>query len=255
MEYKDTLNLPRTDFAMKADLVTREPERLKKWEAVSIEFKGPSSDSMDNNPNPFLDYRLQVTFNGPHGQIYQAPGFFAGDGQGHGSGEVWRVIFTPDSVGTWHYTADFHAGANIAVDLNMNNGTPHSFHGTSGSFQINAPTCQPPGFLEYGRLEYVRGHYLKFADGDYWIKGGTNSPENFLAYAGFDNTIDQGGVIPDFLHYYQPHIADWNPNDPNFISQDSGYDARGIIGALNYLSEQQINSIYFLHMNLGGDGQ
>ncbi len=36
MEYKDTLNLPRTDFAMKADLVTREPERLKKWEAASL---------------------------------------------------------------------------------------------------------------------------------------------------------------------------------------------------------------------------
>ncbi len=34
MEYKDTLNLPRTDFAMKADLVAREPERLKKWEAA-----------------------------------------------------------------------------------------------------------------------------------------------------------------------------------------------------------------------------
>lgn len=36
MEYKDTLNLPRTDFAMKADLVTREPERLKKWEAAKL---------------------------------------------------------------------------------------------------------------------------------------------------------------------------------------------------------------------------
>src|ERR1017187_8527770 len=36
MEYKDTLNLPRTDFAMKADLVTREPERLKKWEAAQL---------------------------------------------------------------------------------------------------------------------------------------------------------------------------------------------------------------------------
>jgi isoleucyl-tRNA synthetase len=36
MEYKDTLNLPRTDFAMKADLVTREPERLKKWETVGL---------------------------------------------------------------------------------------------------------------------------------------------------------------------------------------------------------------------------
>ena len=31
MDYKDTLNLPRTDFPMKADLVTREPERLKHW--------------------------------------------------------------------------------------------------------------------------------------------------------------------------------------------------------------------------------
>ncbi len=36
MEYKDTLNLPRTDFPMKADLVTREPERLKKWEAGKL---------------------------------------------------------------------------------------------------------------------------------------------------------------------------------------------------------------------------
>ena len=36
MEYKDTLNLPRTDFAMRADLVTREPERLKKWEAAGL---------------------------------------------------------------------------------------------------------------------------------------------------------------------------------------------------------------------------
>jgi isoleucyl-tRNA synthetase len=39
MEYKDTLNLPRTDFAMKADLVTREPERLKKWEAANLYTK------------------------------------------------------------------------------------------------------------------------------------------------------------------------------------------------------------------------
>src|SRR6266550_4167920 len=36
MDYKATLNLPRTDFPMKADLVTREPERLKKWEADGL---------------------------------------------------------------------------------------------------------------------------------------------------------------------------------------------------------------------------
>ena len=36
MEYKDTLNLPRTDFAMRADLVTREPERLQAWTATQL---------------------------------------------------------------------------------------------------------------------------------------------------------------------------------------------------------------------------
>src|SRR3984957_15072721 len=34
MEYKDTLNLPRTGFPMKAELTAREPERLKKWEGL-----------------------------------------------------------------------------------------------------------------------------------------------------------------------------------------------------------------------------
>ena len=36
MDYKSTLNLPQTAFPMKADLVTREPERLSKWEASSL---------------------------------------------------------------------------------------------------------------------------------------------------------------------------------------------------------------------------
>ncbi|MBI5384433.1 MAG: isoleucine--tRNA ligase [Verrucomicrobia bacterium] len=36
MDYKDTLNLPRTDFPMKADLVTREPQRLEQWAAAGL---------------------------------------------------------------------------------------------------------------------------------------------------------------------------------------------------------------------------
>ncbi|MBL9136335.1 MAG: isoleucine--tRNA ligase [Verrucomicrobiales bacterium] len=36
MDYKTTLNLPQTGFAMKADLVIREPERLRKWEAARL---------------------------------------------------------------------------------------------------------------------------------------------------------------------------------------------------------------------------
>jgi isoleucyl-tRNA synthetase len=36
VDYKDTVNLPRTDFPMKANLPQREPEILKEWEAERI---------------------------------------------------------------------------------------------------------------------------------------------------------------------------------------------------------------------------
>ena len=39
MEYKDTLNLPQTDFAMKANLNQREPEMLAKWEENGLYAK------------------------------------------------------------------------------------------------------------------------------------------------------------------------------------------------------------------------
>ncbi|HKS31600.1 MAG TPA: isoleucine--tRNA ligase [Chthoniobacterales bacterium] len=34
--YKDTLNLPRTDFPMKANLAQREPELLRRWEEIRV---------------------------------------------------------------------------------------------------------------------------------------------------------------------------------------------------------------------------
>jgi isoleucyl-tRNA synthetase len=34
--YKDTLNLPKTDFPMKANLATREPEMLQKWQEAGL---------------------------------------------------------------------------------------------------------------------------------------------------------------------------------------------------------------------------
>ena len=46
MDYKETLNLPQTDFPMKASLVKREPELLAQWEKENIyasmreKFKG-----------------------------------------------------------------------------------------------------------------------------------------------------------------------------------------------------------------------
>ena len=36
MDYKATLNLPRTKFPMKANLARREPGRLQSWEDMSL---------------------------------------------------------------------------------------------------------------------------------------------------------------------------------------------------------------------------
>ncbi len=36
MDYKDTLNLPRTDFPMRANLPVREPERIEQWRAAGL---------------------------------------------------------------------------------------------------------------------------------------------------------------------------------------------------------------------------
>jgi hypothetical protein len=122
-------------------------------------------------------------------------------------------------------------------------GEAMAFDGVTGKIEIAPRDADAPGFLKWGRLEYVGNHYLKFRDGSYWIRGGTDSPENFLAYAGFDNTPAS--------HHYKEHIADWLSGDPDW-GQGKG---RSIIGALNYLASRNVNSIYFLTMNVGGDGK
>ena len=35
-EWKDTVNLPRTGFPMKANLQTAEPEAIARWEAMDL---------------------------------------------------------------------------------------------------------------------------------------------------------------------------------------------------------------------------
>src|SRR3989304_3267323 len=38
-DYKNTLNLPQTDFQMKANLAVREPETLKRWQEMDLNKK------------------------------------------------------------------------------------------------------------------------------------------------------------------------------------------------------------------------
>ena len=225
---------------------------LQKWRPVRIDFNGPRHSEQDTNPNPFLNYRLEVEFiNENNGVPYVVPGFFAGDGKGGSTGAVWRVLFSPDREGTWNYRASFRSGSDVSISLDPLAGKPAAFNGDTGSFFIKAPASSAPLFFKQGRLESIGSHYLKFRDGGYWLKQGINSPENFLGYHGFDNT-------PNAHHFYKKHIQDWKPGDPDWDSPDTPStkkDGRAIIGAINYLSSQHINSIYFMPMNIGGDGQ
>src|SRR5215208_6677866 len=220
---------------------------FKKWHPLTISFTGPSTTETNSSPNPFLDYRLQVSFTSPSGKSIEVPGFYDGDGNGASSGAVWKVRFNPDESGTWGYKASFRQGANVAIDTSATAGSPTSFDGASGTFNISPRDPAAPGFLSQGLLEYANGHYLKFRDGSYYLKGGADSPENWLGYAGFDNT-------PNAKHSFAPHVQDWQVGDPTF-NTSSAEGGKGLIGALNYLSSQGINSIYFLPMNIGGDGR
>jgi len=208
---------------------------------LTLTFRGPTANETDSDPNPFSDYRLEVRFQGPNSSSYQVPGYFDGNGRG-GAGNFWRIKFTPSRAGKWTYQASFRKGPQVATSLETNAGDPIAFNGTKGSFTIGGPDPEAEGFRKWGQLQYVGKHYLKFQHGPYWIRGGADSPENFLAYAGFDNTPPS--------HRYETHEEDWNPGDPDW-NQGKG---RAIIGALNSLASQGANSLYFLTMNIGGDG-
>ncbi|MFT7074619.1 MAG: hypothetical protein ACJA0P_000619, partial [Planctomycetota bacterium] len=224
------------------------------WHPVTIDFEGPNTSETATAPNPFLDYRLNVNLTRPDGTTMLVPGFFDGDGEGQASGNVWRARFTPDAPGIWTYRASFRTGEAVATSLESTAGDAVFFDGANGSFGIMPSDSSARGFLAKGRLDYVDGFYLQHkGSNEYFIKTGTNSPENFMGYAGFDDVQDNGGV--GIIHRFAPHIHDWNPGDPYFVSSSSGVDSKGIIGALNYLGEQGVNSLYFLPMNMGGDGQ
>ena len=56
--------------------------------------------------NKFADVELKTTFTSPSGKVTEFYGFFDGDGAGGGnksSGNVWKMRFIPDELGTWKY--------------------------------------------------------------------------------------------------------------------------------------------------------
>ncbi len=218
---------------------------LKRWHGVVLTFGGPET-SETASPNPFFHYRLNVTFS-QNDLSFVFPGYYAGDGNGEPNGNKWRVRFSPPKTGTWNYKASFRGGYNINTRLETNAGIPTSFDGAKGHFTVNESNKSDPDFRapENGLLINRGHHYLSFGgSGKFWIKGGPDIPENFLGYDGFENT-------PNPHHSYDAHLKDWQSGDPDW----GNGNGKRIIGALNYIAKKGGNCLYFLPMNIGGDGK
>lgn len=219
--------------------------KLTKWHKVTISFEGKELNE-NNEDNPFLNYRLNVTFKNKDSE-YIIPGFYAADGNASESsakgGKVWQVRFSPDKVGLWTYKVSFRKGKNIAISNEPDAGADSDFDGATGSFIVKETDTKGSAFQTKGRLKYVDDRYLNYSDTNKpFLKGGADSPENFLGYYEFDQTPPS--------HKYEPHAKDWKKGDPTWKNGKG----KNIIGALNYLASKGMNSVYFLTMNVFGDG-
>ena len=77
---------------------------FEKWSKVEIVFTGPNSVGMSDSAKPFK-ILVDVRFTGPSGETFDVPAFYDGNGIGGLNGNVWKVRFSPNAVGTWSFSS------------------------------------------------------------------------------------------------------------------------------------------------------
>lgn len=171
---------------------------------ILLPLEGAANSGAEVNP---FEIDIKVTFTGPAGQTYSVPAFFDGDGVGGQEGNIWKARFYADSLGEWSFTSSSEIS---------------QLAGFTGNFIVEASTgChaqtngEPQPLTCLGTLQYAGGYYLRFRNGDLWIKGGIDDPENFIGDA----------------------FGDW----------DAKKDA------VDFLSSKGVNSIYVITNNIDGD--
>lgn len=237
-------------LATSATAATLRPSSPRQYHELTINFEGPSTNERAT-PNPFRDFRLDVVFThmASHANTVVVPGFYAADGHAADtaatSGNTWAVRFTPSHTGTWRYAASFHTGPLIAVAAPAcvaTVGTSTAFHGETATFHVLGTEAQLPDLRARGHLRYVARRYLRFEDGAYFMKTGTNSPENLLSFVDFDGN---GSRLA-----FASHVRDWRRGDPTWGPRHRG---KGLVGALNYLARAGVNSVFAMLMTVRGD--
>ncbi|NIJ46264.1 hypothetical protein FHR24_002748 [Wenyingzhuangia heitensis] len=261
-------------FAMiaKAQKITGE---LKTWHKVTLTFNGPNT-SETAIPNPFSDYKLDVTFT--KGKTsYTVPGYYAAcdnPAEGCTSGNKWKVHFAPDSKGTWSYKVAFKTGKDVAVSNETNQQSAGFMDNTTGSFKVKSSDKSGRDFRapNHGRLQYVGERYLRFSgtnpkkpNGKWFVKAGADSPENTFAYDDFDATpnrrFSRWNNKKGILASYKRTRKSWNAHQQDYNAKESAkytwQNGKGteLLGVVNYLSSQGANAMSFLTFNAGGDDQ
>ena len=224
---------------------------LKKWHRITLSFEGPETSEIAEN-NPFLNYRLEVTFTNGE-EKFIVPGFYAADGNAANTssnfGNIWQVRFTPNKTGEWLYKVSFKTGENIAVsDASLNAESAGYFDGVEGSFSIEESDKVGKDNRAKGKLQYIGESYLRFAESNqYFIKLGVDAPENLLAYADFDASTNALGLQKK----WEPHANDFEKAATSFLWGEN--KGKNLLGAINYLSNESLNVFSFLTFNIDGD--
>ena len=134
--------------------------------------------------------------------------------------------------------ASFRTGTNVAISLDPNAGSPTSFDGDKGRFSVGPTDKSGRDLRGKGVLRYVGEHYMRFDNGEYYLKGGAGSPEGLMGYREFDNTADSAYI-------FTPHAGDYDAADAEAYTWDNGR-GKNILGMVKYLSDKGMNSVYIM---------
>ncbi len=229
---------------------------MKKWDKITVNLTLPSNVSESNSS--FRNNRLDVIFTAPSGTKIRVPGFFAADGDAANSnaksGNQYKAYLRPNEIGNWTYQALFYSGTDVALkDVNQLPAPTYDLSGAVGN--VTTSNVGLPDLRFKGRLMYQttgtsnQRRYLKWAEtGEYFLKLGPDSPENLLNYDEFDHdVVNKKTCTLCTEHSFNPHAGNWSQGDPTW----DGGKGKNLIGAVNYLRDQQMNS---MSMSLyGGD--
>ena len=224
---------------------------MKVWHKITLTFTGPESGETAS-PNPFTDYRLEVTFTRDD-KSFIVPGYYAADGNAAYTsatlGDKWRVHFCPDAPGEWNYHVSFKKGTDIAISREEGVSAEY-MDGKKGSFLVEESDKTGSDLRAQGRLKYAGEHYLQFSQsGEYFVKCGVDAPENLLAYYEIDDTPNVG----DRLKKWEDHANDYDEDASDFLWGPNKEKGKNILGAINYLNKKGLNAFSFLTFNIDGD--